>query len=211
HAYQSVALLHLAAAAGGLHHSGQTYTEEWVRNIPALLGLADASIVCERQGLLQSWLKIAGIVRQARRCGIRKGFGYDKIAAPYLSRVKRQFTGQEVDSTLHKKSPLGAASPAVGPGGWFIGDHAQALNVHRRNGVWSGHPMGGVDWWPRAGIQKVRSDIRHDAEAHPEDRAIAPGSRFHFCAVATSVIGQHIFPALLNPLDGPFQLHGEVT
>src|SRR5712691_6182869 len=109
-----MALLHLATAARRLHHRGQADAEQRLRSTPALLGLADAGIVCQRQGLLQSREKVAGIVRQARRCGIRKGCGWDKIAAPDLGWIERQFAGQEVEGTLHEKSALGATSPPVG-------------------------------------------------------------------------------------------------
>ena len=151
-AYQCMALLHLATAARRFHDGGQTHAEEWFLNTPALLGLAHAGIVGQLQRLLQSWHKIAGIVGQSCRCGIGKGIGWDKIAAPDLGRIEPQFASQKVNGALHEKGALGASGAPVRPGGRFIGQHAQALDVHGMNGVRSSDSVRGVDWWSRAGI-----------------------------------------------------------
>src|SRR5215475_13086688 len=206
-----MALLHLATAARRFHDGSQAYAEERICNTPALLSLADPGIVCHLQRPLQGWHKITGIVGQSCGRGIGKSLGRDKIAAPHLDGIEPEFTSQEVDGALHEKSAFGASSTPVGPSGRFVGQYAQTLNVHGMNGIWSSDPVRGVDRWSRAGVQEVRPDVSDDAEAHSEDRAIAPGGGLHLGAIAAAMVGEHIFPALLDPLDRLCQLHGEVT
>src|SRR5262245_65650458 len=79
------------------------------------------------------------------------------------------------------------------------------------DGIRSSDPGRSVDWWSRAGVQKVRPDVGDDAEAHTEDGAIAAGGGFHLRAIAASMVSEHIFPALLDPLDRLCQPHGEIA
>src|SRR5262245_28035464 len=181
-----MALLHLATATRGFHDGGQAHTEERFCNTPAFLSLTNTGIVCHLQRLLQGWHKIAGVVGQSCCRGIGEGLGRDKIAAPDLDWIEPEFTGQEVDGALHEKSAFGAASTPVGPGGRFVSEYPQALDVHGRNGVWSSDPVRGVDRWARAGVQEVCSNVSDDAEAHAKNGAIAPGGGFHLCAIAAA-------------------------
>ena len=201
---------HLADATGGFDYSGYTDADEGFAGLAVALGFTVMGVLAHLQNFVEGEAELAGVVGEAGAGGVGEGIVGNEVAAADFGGVHVQRVGDEVEGALHHECAFRGPGTAVGARGWAVGNDAVHGDVHVGYGVGAVDAADGVVGGAGGGGEVVASEVGNHAETHTENCAVGGYASFNVAVVAAGLVGKDVLPSVFNPLDGAFELNGQV-